>query len=126
MNGITVIPDEILSAAERQKLQALQDEARELQLLAATRLETKIGSLNASQLRYQEACTANHASLDLYHEALLQLFDDADDDFDLACEKREKAAQVEEDYLAAGVRLQEALTRFEWEIKQVEAPPASE
>jgi hypothetical protein len=101
---------------ERAKIAALRAEAQPILEMGELRIETAIDSLYASRRRFEEARLHAAAADRCYHEALLCLAEDDDDDFDTARAKSEKLERIEQEFIAANVVLERALKRAEWEI----------
>jgi hypothetical protein len=80
--------------------------------------ETQIESLAAARARLQEARVAKCKAETAYHEALLTLAPDPEDDLDTAVGKAEKFEALEDDFLVTSALYREAEVRCQWEERQ--------
>jgi hypothetical protein len=92
----------------------------EAQLLKKVRQQSVSNSLEESRRLFESARRENDLANRLYHEALLALAEDEDDDFATALEKRQKFEQIEDDFVVAGRRYEKALSRLGWELQEAE------
>ena len=92
----------------------------EAQLLKKIRLESLTESLEESRMRLDQARRENEMAKRQYHEALLVLAEDEDDDFATALEKREKFERVEAEFITVGRAYEKALLRVGWEAHEAE------
>jgi DNA gyrase/topoisomerase IV subunit A len=111
------VADGILSDGEKRKLLELKKQANEIVATVTDRIEITVSSLDASRRRFEDARRTAIAAGNLYHEALIALAEDEDDDFVTALGKVEKFEQIEAEYLDSGVMYRTALNRLGWELK---------
>ena len=90
--SVKFTPDEL------EKLAKLTAKAEEISRLNTMRIETRIKSLDAAHRHYSDATI-------LYHEAILRLAPDPDDDFETAFNKSRKFTAIEDDFTDASTRL---------------------
>jgi hypothetical protein len=120
------VDDSILTHRERRQLAELRRRQREFRETIVRRVETQIESLQASKYRYQQAWACHVAACTCYHEALLLLAEDPDDDDRTAREKTDKLERIEAEFIAAGAALRNAFARCEWEIREAGASSSLE
>lgn len=83
---------------ELERLAKLTEKAEEISRLNTMRIETRIKSLDFAHRHYSDAII-------LYHEAIIRLAEDADDDFETASNKSRKFTAIEDDFTEASTRL---------------------
>jgi hypothetical protein len=88
------------------------------------RLEIMASSLEGTRHRFEEARANAVAAMRLYHEALIVLGEDDDDDFATAFEKKDKFDRIEAELLATGEVYTSALNRLGWELRNSGAETA--
>ena len=114
------VNEDALTSEERRRLNELRRQSRELVEKVERRIVTTLDSLEASHRRFEQARKVAIAASNLYHEALLSLAEDPDDDYVTALEKREKFERIEREYIDAGVAYDTAVLRVGWEVAQAE------